>query len=195
MRYASIRRIRLAILLVTFVVLCLVDVIQAPLTDRLARAGSGYPHQLTFAPDATFVGELRSWKRVAFNFLHFGTWWFRYPGQEDGWSLGAVLKSDGNTVATNVVGHLIVGYVLALVGLGILPAPRLIFALGTGFNIFQEYVAEGVYVDPSFIDLWLGEIALVLALITHALWRKRADARHHRHHHHTDEASQASHPE
>jgi len=42
--------------------------------------------------------------------------------------------------------------------------PLFVGALGTGMNVFHEYVAEGQYCDPSFIDLWLGQVGLLAGI-------------------------------
>ena len=49
------------------------------------------------------------------------------------------------------------------------------FSCGTALNIFHEYVAEGQYVGPSFIDLWLNQIGLLLAMLGYFLTRRRRE--------------------
>ena len=136
----------------------------APLTDPVAAQRRGYSHHFAFPANALYVDELWGWKRVAFNFRHFNVWWTRCPRSERIRTVADFLRCDGNSAAVNLGGHFGGSFLLTLAGLAIWPVPRVILLCGMLVNVFHEYVAEGRYVDPSFVDLWLDTLGLVLAV-------------------------------
>lgn len=149
--------------------LAVLDFAVAPLTDPHAASGAGYGHRPS-SPAGPDSGALRGYLRVRYNFRHFTHWWCAHPGWRGGWR--GVVSSDGNSALTNLGGHLGGSFLLSLAGLWLVPWPWLILAAGTALNIFHELVAEGQYVDPSFVDLWLDQAGLLLALGLFALLRR-----------------------
>ena len=109
---------------------------------------------------------------MAFNFRHFCHWWLACPPHVKA-KPAKLLSSDGNRLSTNLAGHFGGSLVLSLAALFLVPRPVLILLLGSGMNIFHEYVAEGQYVDPSFVDLWLDQLGLFLAVAFFVCWRWR----------------------
>jgi len=81
--------------------------------------------------------------------------------------------SDGNSFANNFCWHFIGSLALSALGLWLSRSLPWVFVCGTVVNVFHEYVAEGQYVDPSFIDLWLDQLGLLLAMLGYFLIRHR----------------------
>jgi len=152
------RRWRLTILIGGSLLLCASDFVLSPLTDPHAAAGRGYGHHVeALDPSDPHYGELRGWKRVRLNFRHFHIFWTHYPPNRQGGFRGFI-ASDGNSFANNFCGHFLGSIVLSALGLWLSHSLLWVFVCGTAVNIFHEYVAEGQYVDPSFIDLWLDQL-------------------------------------
>jgi len=159
-----------------FVAVCLVasaaDFVIAPATDRRAAGGRGYGHhaRVPYRNDPAY-GALRGHRRVMFNFRHFCHWWTAWPAGT-GLSPMALVTSDGNVFTTNFFGHFVVSFVLCLLGLVVVRRILPVAVAGTAINIFHEYVSEGQYADPSFIDLWLDQLGLLLAVIVFVAVRR-----------------------
>jgi len=148
------------------------DLFIAPMTDARARQGDGYAHSAHgLDPDTPGYVSLRGGRRVLFNFRNFFHWWLARPRQA-GPGLRRLLAGDGNSAAHNFIGHFCVSLALALLGLALFPRPLPVAVCGTFLNIFHEYIAEGRYVDPSFVDLWLDQFGLALAVIAFILVRR-----------------------
>jgi len=154
---------RYGVLVAGVVILAAADFVLAPRTDPHAAQGHGYGHRAT-TPEAPGDDALRGFPRVAFNFRHFCHWWLAFPPHARA-KPAKLLSSDGNRWTHNLAGHFGGSLVLSLAALFLVPRPVLILLLGTGMNIFHEYVAEGQYVDPSFVDLWLDQLGLFLAVV------------------------------
>lgn len=143
------------------------DMLFCPLTDSVPRHGNGYPHKGTVS-DTRFSETLFGPRRVFHNFLNFTHWWTNYPEKAD--SFWKLMSSDGNGAWQNIIGHFVLSLIVTVVGCCILPKPLWIFCAGTFVNIFHEYVAEGCYVDPSFIDLWMDQTGLLLGMAVYLLF-------------------------
>ncbi len=157
---------RYAVLIVLVIAMAIADFFIMPLCDPLAAQQKGYRHHNTVLDTTAdnYYWTFRGFGRVIFNFRHFLHWWTAWPASK-GLSLTKLLVSDGNSIFTNVFGHFVLSFILAFIAIYLVPKPVLVCTLGTLMNIFHEYVAEGQYVDPSFIDLWLDQIGLILAII------------------------------
>ena len=155
---------RLAALFACSLILCLLDFYGAPRTDPHAHAGKGYRHHVEGLDSSNSDFEvMRGWRRVRLNFKHFFLFWFDFPGNWKGGFVGLV-TSDGNSFANNFYGHFIGSVVLSAAGLWLSRSLLCVGICGTLVNICHEYVAEGQYVDPSFIDLWLDQFGLILSM-------------------------------
>jgi len=159
------QRWRLYVLVAGSLLICALDFVVAPRTDARAAAGEGYGHHVPGldAEDPDY-GELRGWRRVWFNFRHFHLFWVQRPPNSQG-GLTGLLASDGNSFANNFCWHFLGSLVLSALGLWLSRSLPWVFVCGTVVNVFHEYVAEGQYVDPSFIDLWLDQVGLLLAML------------------------------
>ena len=119
------------------------------------------------------------WERVGFNFQNFGAFW--NPARPCGlsWSehftaersftegIDGLITCDGNTLATNLLGQLLTGTIVTVVGI-LSMWPHWEFAWGYSafvgqlLNIWHQFVASGRFVDPSWVDLWLFTVGLLL---------------------------------
>ena len=155
---------RLATLFSCSLILCLLDFYGAPLTDPHAQAGNGYRHHVEGLDRSNSDFEvMRGWRRVRLNFKHFFLFWLDFPTNWKGSFVGLV-TSDGNSFANNFYGHFIGSVIFSAAGLWLSRSLLWVGICGTLVNICHEYVAEGQYVDPSFIDLWLDQFGLFLAM-------------------------------
>ncbi len=163
--------IRHALLITGSLLLCILDFFAAPQTDPFAAKGNGYRHHIAGLPvsDPDFA-VLRGWRRVRLNFRHFFVFWMDWPEKAD--SFTSFIRSDGNSFANNFYGHFLGSVILSLLGLWLSGSLIAVGICGTVVNIFHEYVAEGQYVDPSFIDLWLDQLGLLLAMAAFACLRQ-----------------------
>jgi len=161
----SITKQRYVVFFILFAVLVIADFFIMPAGDSYAAKGKGYRHGNTVL-DTTdpYYQTLRGPGRVIFNFRNFLHWWTACPSGV-GMSPIKILESDGNSIVQNVIGHFVLSFILSLIAVLLVPRPILICLLGTFMNIFHEYVSEGQYVDPSFVDLWLDQLGLFFAII------------------------------
>jgi len=138
------------------------DLIWCPLTDKVPRHGKGYgSHRRSegVAPPVRF-----GLKRVIHNFRHFTVYW--RPPRKAGRGAGvpAFLTADGNSVWTNLGGHFGLSVLLCLTFLSLGARWTWVLAGATLVNVWHEYVSEGLYCDPSYVDLWLDQAGILLAL-------------------------------
>jgi hypothetical protein len=159
---------RLEIFILLLLCLMIGDLLFSISTDSVPRGGNGYNHK-TSVSNTRFEDTLFGSKRVLHNFLNFLHWWVAWP--ENAASFWKLMSSDGNSAIQNIFGHFVLGTLITIAACAIFPKPIWIFCAGTIVNIFHEYVAEGCYVDPSFIDLWLDQSALVLGIAIFFLFR------------------------
>jgi len=160
-----IQKKRYAILAVGMLTLVAADFLLAPMTDPLAARGNGYAHRTPgIGREKPEYNALRGYRRVVFNFRHWLYWWTPKTSVS-GSRLRSFLAGDGNSALHNLVGHLFVIFMLALLAIWYVPRAGLVIAFGTFMNVFHEYIAEGQYVDPSFVDLWLDQLGLFLATV------------------------------
>jgi len=140
------------------------DTVVSPLTDPRARRGAAYGSRYPPGePAARAFGPAR----IARNFRLFSVFWQPPPGSRLPRRLPALLAADGNSAWTNLFGHFGLAVLLGLIALWLgVPIPVMLVA-GTGINLWHEYVSEGMYCDPSWIDLWLDQIGLLVAA---AVW-------------------------
>ena len=162
----SISKVRYLFLITGFLVVAIIDFFCVPLTDIYPTERKGYQHSTGAFSTDPYYDVLYGSGRVVFNFRHFGHWWTAWPLSK-GLSPMKLVVSDGNSMVQNVGGHFVLSFILSLIAIFLVPRPVLVCALGTFMNIFHEYITEGHYCDPSFIDLWLSQLGLVLAI---AFW-------------------------
>ncbi len=132
-----------------------VDPVLSLLTDP--QALKGYPSD--YFPHGPHWGV----ERVEENLSHFPVFWVKPPRPIS--SPGSFFTCDGNSAATNLLGHGgpfgLYGLLLPLVGI----STGITFITGLFINVYHEYIAEGLYCDPSFCDLWISTVSLVVGLL------------------------------
>lgn len=171
------QRKRYAILAVGMLALVAADFLLAPMTDPHSAGGNGYAHRTPgIDRESPDYDALRGYRRVVFNFRHWLYWWTP-KASVSGSGLRSLLASDGNSARHNLVGHFGVSFVLALLAIAYVPRAGFVIALGTFMNVFHEYIAEGQYVDPSFVDLWLDQLGLFLATVLFLCYRRSVPPR------------------
>lgn len=110
--------------------------------------------------------------RVKHNFKHFFRYWVSAPANVKIKSFQNFITLDGNPWYENIFGHLIIfslfGFLYSLIGAGAFNT----FLTGTIINIAHEYIVEGMYCDPSFVDLWLDTIGLLSGIIIYQIFKK-----------------------
>lgn len=160
-----IQKKRYAILAVGMLALVAADFLLAPTTDPYASRGNGYAHRTPgIGSEKPDYNALRGYRRVVFNFRHWLYWWTP-KASASGSGLRSFLASDGNSALHNLIGHFCISFLLTLLAIWYVPRAWLVIAFGTFMNVFHEYIAEGQYVDPSFVDLWLDQLGLFLATV------------------------------
>lgn len=117
------------------------------------------------------------WSRVGYNFENFNVWWQKSFTSKYH-NLKEFLTLDGNSIWNNLFHFLFfIGFTLILLfyfNFSLLNT----FLISNFLSIFHEYVAEGICVNPSFIDLWLDLLGilfgiLIFALLKTFLWPKQ----------------------
>lgn len=167
MKDLTTRRLIFAVLVVAFAV---IDFFCIARIDPITSEGRAYGHQ-EFAKSWAGAPETESVSghdRVAFNFRHFFKWWVvpRPAGQP---GLIPILTSDGNGLVENLGAHLGGSTVLVFAGLWLSGSIPGVAAAATAMNVFHEYAAEGSYCDPSFVDLWLDQAGIFLAVMIYGM--------------------------
>ncbi|NOY83132.1 MAG: hypothetical protein GXP31_19220 [Kiritimatiellaeota bacterium] len=145
------------------------DLIWSPLTDPTARRSGGYGSNRTregVSPPVRFGP-----RRVLHNFRNFAVFWRPPAGRRRKSGLTGFLTADGNSLTTNLFGHFGLAVLLCLIFLGLGANWTWVAAGATLVNIWHEYVSEGMYCDPSYVDLWLDQAGIGFALAGFALFR------------------------
>ncbi len=161
-------------------VLCavlLADTVLSPLTDRTARRGEGYGSNRTGTAGA-LPGRFGP-RRVLHNVRHFTVYWQPPAGRRRKPGLVGFLTADGNSPATNLLGHFGLAVLLCLIFLGLGARWTWVAAGATLVNVWHEYVSEGMYCDPSYVDLWLDQAGIGFALAVFCLFRLFRSSRRH----------------
>ena len=119
-------------------------------------------------------GKLRfSLWRIKHNFKNFFQYWFCLPHNVKIINFKDFITLDGNPWYENIFGHLILfslfGFLYSLIGAGLFN----VFLTGMIINIIHEYIVEGMYCDPSFVDLWLDTLGLLIGITLYIIFKKR----------------------
>jgi hypothetical protein len=132
--------------------------------------GYGYNYPLG-ANEQSLLYQHYGWPRLIYNFSHFFQFWQSPPPDKTFHNLLGFLSLDipPSTIIFNVL-HFFAFAIFVFLLLYFLHLPiGLVFLIGMFFNIFHEYIAEGIYVDPSFNDLWTDTIGLLVGLLAYEL--------------------------
>lgn len=141
--------------------------------DVISRNQKGYQ----FVYPSTLVDEwqntaLYGSKRIAYNFDHFCLFWLKMPEQSNIHSFHQLITQDGNPLWMNL-SHFACFFLFTLFLIWWFKLKRWQAILfGFLINIFHEYIAEGIYVDPSFIDLWLDTAGILFGILISLLGQK-----------------------
>lgn len=133
--------------------------------DPISRRQVGYP----FSYPSTVINQWQDTpyyglKRIGYNFGHFGLFWLKMSEGAVNNNFYQFFTQDGNPLWMNKA-HLICFFLFTLILLWWFRIKWwLAFLIGFFINVFHEYVAEGIYVDPSFIDLWIDLVGIILGL-------------------------------
>lgn len=147
------------------VLIAAADLVVSPLTDPRARRGRAYASR--YPPDEA-VARAFGPERVARNVRLFGAFWKPPPGLRLRGGLWKILAADSNPAWTNLLGHFGLAVALGVIALCLEVPVIAVLTAGTLINVWHEYVSEGMYCDPSWIDLWLDQCGLVAAVV---VWR------------------------
>lgn len=154
------------ILLIILSLILLGDFFIVNLTDIVARSKIGYSFDY---PD-TLVGQWQNTpqyglQRIAYNFTHFSLFWTKTPNNIQIKSFYQLMTVDGNSLWMNL-SHLILFFIFALLLTRLFKLSWWqVLIIGIVVNIFHEYIAEGIYADPSFIDLWSDTAGTILGIL------------------------------
>lgn len=165
------------ILLVILLLILLGDFFIVSRTDAAARSKIGYGFDY---PD-TLVGQWQNTpqyglQRLAYNFGHFSLFWTKTPNNIQIKSFYQLMTVDGNPLWMNL-SHLILFFIFAILLMRLFKLSWWqVLLIGIIVNIFHEYVAEGIYVDPSFIDLWLDSLGTIVGIIFAVIFFKKGQA-------------------
>jgi hypothetical protein len=117
------------------------------------------------------------WERVGYNFKNFSVFWQKSLTNSYH-NLKEFLVLDGNSIWNNLFHFsFFIGFTLILLfyfDFSLLNT----FLIGNFLSIFHEYVAEGICVNPSFVDLWIDLLGiffgiLIFVLLKSFLWSKQ----------------------
>ena len=155
------------ILLVWIIIaLTLLDFLVSCHSDQFCLEGRSY--KSTYSPEPMQWGL----NRIAYNFRHFISFWEKPSPDRELYSLKDLFESDSNSVFQNLT-HFFLFLIFSVAGTCLGFGALVIFLAGTVFNIIHEYIVEGCYVDPSFIDLWLGQLGIHFGLLIYLAARNK----------------------
>lgn len=132
------------------------------------QIGYGYNYPLG-SNEQNLLYQHYGWPRLVYNFSHFFQFWQSPPPGKTFHNLLGFLSLDipPSTIFFNIL-HFFAFAFFAFLLLYFLRLPIwMVFLIGIFFNIFHEYIAEGIYVDPSFNDLWTDSLGLLTGLLTY----------------------------
>ncbi|MFA6145726.1 MAG: hypothetical protein WC697_00130 [Patescibacteria group bacterium] len=150
---------------VLLILLFLVDFFVVGNYDSVCRQHKGYSY--SYFSDGGAIKSMTQFgvERIKYNFENFFIFWISPPIAQTFTNLKEFITCDGNTAAENIF-HFVGFFAITLI---ILYFFRLniwyALLIGFVFNIFHEYVAEGICCDPSFLDLWLDSGGIALGIL------------------------------
>lgn len=158
-------------LLFFLLMLLLVDFFVVPNIDPVCRTQQGYGFAYPLSQKNEQINQMRyGWPRIKYNFSHFFVFWTQPPFSKSFSNLTEFLTLDGNPIILNI-GHFFAFFIFTLILAYFFRLPiRYIFLICLFFNIFHEYVSEGVCVDPSFNDLWVDFIGVLIGIVFYLIW-------------------------
>jgi len=152
--------------------LLLIDFFIVGKIDRASnqKIGYNYNYPLNFSEQNLFY-QRYGWPRIAYNFSNFFQFWQNPPPGRTFDNIIDFLNLDvpPSSVFFNIL-HFFAFAIFAIFLLYLFRLPIwLVFLIGVFFNIFHEYIAEGIYADPSFNDLWFDSLGLLVGILVYEL--------------------------
>lgn len=148
--------------------LLLIDFFVIGRIDKISREQIGYGYHYPIgANEQNLLYQRYGWPRIDYNFSHFFQFWQNPPPGRTFHNLIEFLQLDipPSTVLFNIL-HFFAFAIFAILLLCSFRLPIwLVFLIGIFFNIFHEYISEGIYLDPSFNDLWVDTMGLLIGLL------------------------------
>jgi len=158
------------------VCLLLIDFFVIGKIDPVSRAGQGYGFNYPLRADEQFLIYQRyGWPRIKYNFRHFFQFWLSPPIGKSFRNLKELLSLDipPSTLFFNVL-HFFAFFIFTIILFYFFHLSFWqIFLISLFFNIFHEYIAEGIYLDPSFNDLWTNSLGLLVGLLISVIFIKK----------------------
>ncbi len=149
-------RNRKLLIFLFLITLLLIDFFIIGRLDPVCRKGQGYGFGYYLGKEEQrMIHYQYGFERIKYNFRNFFQFWAGPTFGRRYYSLKEFLTLDGNSLIWNV-SHFLCFFIFSLILLLFFKLnPLSVFLIGLLVNIFHEYIAEGIYVDPSFNDLWL----------------------------------------
>lgn len=146
--------------------LLLIDFFIVSRLDPVCYFRQGYGFGYATGESTEILNQIKfGLARIDYNFSHFSMFWSKPPFAKSFSNIIEFLKLDGNPLWLNI-GHFVAFFVFALILFYIFRLNFIsIFLISLFFNIFHEYIAEGICVDPSFNDLWVDTIGSLLGIL------------------------------
>lgn len=164
------------VIFLLFVCLLLIDFFVVGKLDKMSARKIGYSYHYPLGVgEQNLLYQRYGWQRVVYNFKHFFQFWQSPPPGKRFHNLREFLQLDvpPSTVFFNIL-HFFAFAIFAFLLLYFLRLPIwLVFLIGVFFNIFHEYIAEGIYLDPSFNDLWTDTIGLLVGMLIYIIFFPR----------------------
>lgn len=166
----------LEILLLFLIILLLIDFFLIGRIDPISRAGQGYGFGYYLKEkEQKMIYHQYGWERIKYNFRNFFQFWREPPLGKKYSNLKEFLLLDvpPSKLLFNIL-HFFAFLIFTLLLFYFFHLPVwLVFLIGMFFNIFHEYVAEGIYLDPSFNDLWTNTLGLLVGLLLGLIFIKK----------------------
>lgn len=138
------------------------------------QIGYGYNYPLG-GQEQNLLYQRYGWPRLVYNFSNFFQFWQAPPPGRTAHNIIEFFQLDvpPSTVLFNIF-HFFAFAIFAILLLYFFHLPLwLVFAIGIFFNVFHEYIAEGIYVDPSFNDLWTDSLGLLVGILVYIIFLRR----------------------
>jgi len=164
------------VIFLLLVCLLLIDFFVIGKIDYLSKQEIGYGYQYPLGSNEQHLLYQRyGWPRIIYNFSNFFQFWQAPPPGRIFSNLIEFLYLDvpPSTFLFNIF-HFFAFLIFALILLRFFCLPIwAVFLIGMFFNIFHEYIAEGIYIDPSLPDLWIDTIGLLTGILIFNLFFKK----------------------
>jgi len=157
------------------IILLLIDFFIIGKLDEVSRRHEGYGYYYPLKEkEQHLLYQRYGWPRILYNFSHFFQFWLSPPPGKRFHNLWEFLNLDvpPSSFLFNIC-HFFAFFLFSLFLLYFFRLPILVvFLIGIFFNIFHEYIAEGIYMDPSFNDLWVNLLGNLFGLLIWLLIKK-----------------------